>query len=165
MANIILLISFMLDGLLSIYQAIPIFGIIFLKPMFTIVSLTLIYPKYLKKYQSYYKTCFLVGFIYDMLYTNTFPLNTLFFPLMGFIVQKLYIYIQKNLINGILINLIIVTIYHVTFFVILSMIGYLSFSFSLLSYDFFSILLTNTIFYIILYIFINKKKRNIKYNI
>jgi rod shape-determining protein MreD len=155
----------MLEGLLSIYQEMPIFGIIFLKPMFTIASLVLIYPKYLKKHQFYYKTCFLVGFIYDMLYTNTFPLNTLLFPLTLLIIQNIYVYVQKNLANGIFINMIAITIYHVIVFIILSMIGYLSFSFSLLSYDFLSILLTNTIFYIILYIIINRKKRNIKYNI
>lgn len=160
MINLIVLLSFFLDGLLSIYQGPSFFDIISFKPMFTIVSLVLIYPFCLKNHPRYYKICIIVGALYDLLYTDTLVLNMVVFPLLGFIIYKLYIYFAENFLNTIIINIIVLGTYHVLIFLILCLIGYLSFDLSVLSYNFIGILLTNTIFLIILYFII--KMRGIK---
>jgi rod shape-determining protein MreD len=165
MVIIIICISFFLDGLLSIYQSISFLDIIYFKPLFTIVSLSFIYLWCFKNHKIYYKTCFLIGIIYDLLYTNTFPLNILLFLLLGLIIQKLYLYFETTFLNGVIINLIIITIYHIISFIVLFLIGYLPFDFYVISHNLLSIIITNSIFYIILYIVFRREKHNKHYSL
>ncbi|HHT38145.1 MAG TPA: rod shape-determining protein MreD [Mollicutes bacterium] len=151
-----LIISFFLDGLLSIYQK-----TLHITPMFSIVALIFLFLRYHKDSSFYYKACLFAGFIYDLLYTNTFPLNTLIFLLLGFIISKLYLFFSNNLLNGIIINLLVLIIYKLVTFVILVLIGYLPFNFVLILDNLLSIILTNTFFFIFIYIVFKEHKRKI----
>ena len=62
-------------------------------PMLTIVSLFLIYPFYRKKEKDYFIIIGVLGFIYDLLYTNLLFYDALVFLLFGYIIKKIY----KNL--------------------------------------------------------------------
>lgn len=153
-STIIIVFSFVLDGLLSIYKEPIVLNILSFKPLFTIVSLVLISPFFYKHSWSYYKVCIITGLVYDLLYTNTLILNALLFLLIGFIIRKIYSFFNSSLISGILLNLIIISFYHVISYIILFFIGYLSFNIIDLSYHFLGVLITNTIYYIIMFLLV-----------
>lgn len=153
-----LILSLYLDGLLSVYTNISIFQIIYFKPMFTITSLIFIYFNYKKNEKKYYKICMITGIFYDLIFTNTFPLNTLIFPTIGLITHIIYKYLDNTLTNEIFIFIVMISLYRVLTFVILSLINYLSFSLLNLSNNFMSILVTNLFYYLILHIIYRRKK-------
>lgn len=165
MIKIIVIFAFFLEGLLSVYQGPTIFNIITFKPMFTIISLLLVYPLCYKKLPYYYKLCLITGLAYDLLYTNTLMLNMLIFLLLGCIINIMYQYLPLCLINTFFINIIILSIYHVLTFLILCSIGYLPFDISNLSYNFINIIVTNTFFLIIFYSILSNKIKKSKYSL
>ena len=87
---IIIIISIYLDGFLSLFLPYIPHDLSFFTPMFTLVSLILIYPLYKKKEKKYYIISFIIGFIYDLLYTNLLFYNAVIFLLFGFIIKKVY---------------------------------------------------------------------------
>ncbi len=87
---IILTISIYLDGFLTLFLPYIKQGLSLFTPMLTLVSLLLIYPLYRKRQKQYFITIGIVGFIYDLLYTNLLFYNALIFLLMGFIIKKIY---------------------------------------------------------------------------
>jgi len=157
---LVVLLSFFLDGLLSIYQELSIFGVIYFKPMFTIVSLVLIYPKYQKDINNYLKICLVLGLCYDLFYTNMLFLNMLVFPLLGYIIHRVYLFLIDGLVNSLAINLIALVSYNFIIYFVLFLTRYLSFNVSLFLYDLLSILITNTIYFIILYLLLMTDKNN-----
>jgi len=161
MMNLVVILSFFLDGLLSIYQESSLFGIIYFKPMFTIVSLVLIYPKYHKNIESYFKICLILGFCYDIFYTNMLFLNMIIFPLLGFIIDRVYLFLRDGLINSLAINLITLVSFNLITYIVLFLTGYLSFNISIFLYDLLSIVFTNTIYFLIVYILLMRDKHSI----
>ena len=151
-----LIISLFLDGLLSVYEK-----VLHIRPMFSIVILSILFIRNYNNISFYYKICLFAGFIYDLLYTSTFPLNSLVFLLLGFIISKLYQIFKNNLLTGVLINIFILLIYRSITFIVLSIIGYLPFSFNLFIDDILSIVLTNTVFFLFVYIIFKDNKRKI----
>lgn len=161
MINIIVIVSFFLDGLLSIYQGV-------FRPTFTVVSLLIIYPLCNKKESNYFKLCLILGLAYDIFYTNTLMLNMLLFVLLGFVIHKMYQYLPLTFINTILINLAVLSLYHLLTFLLLCLIGYLPFDVDILSNNFLNILLTNTIFLLVissLLSLINKRNKKLEYKL
>ena len=90
---IILGISLYLDGFLTLFLPYVPGEISLLTPMFTIVSILIVYPLYRKKEKEYFITLFILGILYDLLYTNLLFYDSLVFILFGFIIKKIY----KNL--------------------------------------------------------------------
>ena len=105
---IIIIISFLLDGLLSIYRHYFIFDLL---PLFTITSLIIIYPLLYNKINNYYKIIIILGLLYDIVYTNTLLLNVSLFLLLSYIIKNYYFYLKNNLFNGIILNIIIIMLY------------------------------------------------------
>lgn len=151
MISLIVLLSFLLDGIMSVFISSSFLGIIFFRPMFTVVTLVVIYSRYLRNQRDYYKICLILGIAYDLIYTNTPPLNTFLFLVLGFAICRLYLFFENNLLNSIIINVITLAIYHITTYIVLVLIGYLPFDIAIMSYDFPSILITNTVIFIITY--------------
>lgn len=87
---IILFISIYLDGFLTLFLPYLPGGLSLFTPMFTIVSILLIYPLYRKKEKQYFITLFIVGIIYDLLYTNLLFYNAIIFEILGIITKKIY---------------------------------------------------------------------------
>ena len=71
---IVMLISFVLDGVFSNILKAP-----FL-PLFSIVSLVVM-ENYKKSEKNYLINCSILGLLYDLVYTNTLFLNSLYFLL------------------------------------------------------------------------------------
>lgn len=112
----ILIISFLLDGLLSNLR------VSYFIPLFSLMSLLLI----LNKNDNYYGYAILLGLLYDISYTDTLFLNCLIFLLISYLIKKIEHYLSYNIFNQILISILIILIYRILTYFILNIIGYLS---------------------------------------
>lgn len=86
----ILIISFVLEGLLSNFLPYMVQNITYFNPLFTLVSICLIYPFYQKDRKKYYLLAGLIGFLYDLFYTNLLFLNMYLFIITAFLVHCFY---------------------------------------------------------------------------
>ena len=82
---IIIVISLLFDGLLTNYLPYLVNDLSYFTPLFTVVSIFIIYPFYRKNNKKYFITVFLLGFIYDLFYTNL-----LFYNAVIFLINNLY---------------------------------------------------------------------------
>lgn len=108
---IILVVSFLLDGILSNFLPYMVGDLSLFTPMFTIVSLVIIYPFFTKKLKYYFITCFLVGLVYDFMYTNLLFYNTVLFLAVGLILMFLYRYIRPSWLSLILFIVVVIAGY------------------------------------------------------
>lgn len=125
-------------------------------PLFLLISLIVICP-YLKNTKKYYKICFIYGILYDLIYTNTFFFHGVLFIIIGHLVIYLYKLFSPNIINLVIIITISIFIYRGISFILLCLLNNYYFSLITLFRSITSSLLSNIIYTIILYIFINKK--------
>ena len=89
---IIEIISIILDGLLTNFLPYLVNDLSLFTPLFTFVSIFIIYPLYRKKEKKYFCVIFVAGFIYDLMYTNLLFFNGILFIIIGLLSR----YIQKN---------------------------------------------------------------------
>lgn len=115
LAIIILVISILLDGILTLYLPYLPGNLSLFTPMLTIVSLILIYPFYRKKEKNYFITIFIVGLIYDLLYTNLLFYDAVVFLLLGLIIKKIYKDFDVTNIKISLYIILIIVIYELLF--------------------------------------------------
>lgn len=144
-------ISLLLDALLSSY--IPIFinnNNLFI-PMFTIISLIIIFPYFNNDEYSYLKICALFGLIYDILFTNTLGLNIVLFIIIGFIINFLDGTLSNSLISVIIKMLIVIIIFDSLTYFILLMLDYIDYGILILLKKFLKSLILNFIYIIILH--------------
>ena len=145
--NIILVIlSLLLENFFNIYFN-------FTYPLFTIVSLIFININDKKKY---YIFCTIVGFIYDLFFTNFFILNCILFFLLAICIYYIIHSHNKKLLYYIITSIFIIFLYLILLYIILSIYGYINYSLIEFSYIIKNYLIINIIYTIILY-FINKK--------
>ena len=108
---IILISSLFLDGLLTNYLPYLVNDLSLFTPLFTVVSIFLIYPFYRKKDNKYYLTVFITGIIYDLLYTNLGVLNGVLFLLIGITSKYIHKYFEPSIIKLAINIIIIISIY------------------------------------------------------
>lgn len=96
-AIIILVCSFLLDGILSNFLPYMIGDLSLFTPMFTIVSLVIVYPFFIKKLRYYFIGCFAIGICYDFMYTNLLFYNAILFTIIGILV---FFYISIFVLHG-----------------------------------------------------------------
>ena len=120
----IMMLSFFLEGIVSNY--VPISRNLFI-PLFSIISLILIYPFCLNKNSLFLKYSFALGLFYDIVFTNTFILNGIIFLLIGLIIIKINSYFSNNVFNIVFISLIVIFSYRFINYFLLLIFGYLNF--------------------------------------
>ncbi|MGE5456682.1 MAG: rod shape-determining protein MreD [Ignavibacteriales bacterium] len=150
------IVSFFLDSILTSF--IPIDSIFI--PLFSLISLIVIYPYFHKEQNSYLKFSFLIGLLYDIVYTDTIFLNAFIFLLIGFCIKLIHEYISNNAFNISIMSLCVVAIYRFITYFVLVMINYLNYNFNDLLVSIYSSLIVNVIYGIILYLttdFISRK--------
>ena len=109
-ALITIIISILLDGLLTNYLPFMENNLSYFTPLLTVVSLFIIYPLYDKKRKKYEITVFIIGMIYDLLYTNLLFLHAIIFLLLSLFIKKIYKTFTIDMIRVIIfISLIIVS--------------------------------------------------------
>lgn len=144
---LIFFVSFLLEGLVSNFLS---FHSYFL-PLFSIISLIIIYPYFHKKEITYLKMCAFFGFLYDITYTDTFLLNTCLFVMIGFFIEFINIWLSNNFLNSGFISFIVIILYRILYYFILFFCGYSSFSFKNLFISINHSLIGNIFYAILLY--------------
>jgi len=152
MICLILIISFLLE---SIFTNIINLDSIFI-PLFVITSLTLVYPLLKKKIVNYIIICLILGFLYDVSFSNSSFLNLLCFCILGIITIIYYNYVNYNIYTATIINIIVIIVYRIISYIILLSINYLSFDFLFFLSGIYNSLLINIIYGIIIYMIIKK---------
>ena len=112
---VIVIISFFLDGILTNYLPYMINDLSLFAPYFTIVSLIIICPFFKKQINKYYILVGIIGFLYDLFYTNLLFANTIFFLLVAYIISFLYKKMALNLVTNIFLLILSLFIYHAIF--------------------------------------------------
>lgn len=110
-STIILIISLLLDGILSNYLPYLVNDLSLFTPLLTLVSIFLIYPFFKKKEISYFIIVFLLGIIYDLLYTNLLFFNAVLFLCIAIITMYIYKNLEVNATKLIIYLIIIITAY------------------------------------------------------
>ncbi len=148
----IIVLSLFLESILS--SLIPLNS--FFTPLFSVVSLILIYPYFANDDKSYLKTCALIGLIYDIVFTNTLFFNMITFTLIGLIIKLINVVLSNNFINVMFMTLINITLYLLITYLILIIIGYKTFNLKYLTITISKTLILNILYSLIVYIITDK---------
>lgn len=111
LTSIILLISIILDGILTNYLPYLVNDLSLFTPLLTVVSIFILYPLNRKKETKFFILMFIVGIIYDLLYTNLLYLNGLLFVLIAFISKIIYKNFETSYFKLIIYTILIIVIY------------------------------------------------------
>lgn len=131
--------------------------------IYSIVSLVIIYD-YFKNDRKYLYIIFILGLLFDIVYTNTFMLNIIIFIVIYLILEKLDYLIPTNLLTINLKSLISIFVYHIMTYLILLMVHYNNYTLSLLWTILTRSIIMTIIYTSISYLIIKKiaEKKNLK---
>jgi len=152
MTVIVLIISFILDNLISNF--IPLNSV--LVPLFTIMSLIIIYPYFTNHKNKYLLACFIVGICYDLIYTNTIVIHGFLFLLLGFIITRMNLLLANNFINVVIMGIILIVVYRSLTYGLILITANASFDLFNLFRSIYSSLIMNIFFVSIAYIITDK---------
>lgn len=167
LTSIIIIISIILDGILTNYLPFLVNDLSFFTPLFTVASIFIIYPLNRKKEKKFFLIIFIVGIIYDLLYTNLLFLNGLLFLLITLISKVIYKNFEIDYFKLIIYIIFIITIYESVYAGVLFIYRAVPITFYKLTYKITHTLLLNVIYVEILYFIIKhlpKKYRKISIN-
>lgn len=149
LVSITSILSFFLESIVSNF--IDIGNQVFV-PLFTIVSLIVIYPYFKGKESNYFKACAVIGLCYDIVFTDTLLMNLLLFIFLGYIIHFMNKLISTNIINICIMVLICVVVYRMSSYGILCLAGFLSFNWLNLIRSIYSSLVLNMFYGMIIYL-------------
>ena len=167
LAIIILIISLFLDGILTNYLPYLVNDLSLFTPLLTLVSIFMVYPLYKKEEKKYYIVIFIIGILYDLLYTNLLFFNGILFIGIGVLAKYFNKIFEINLLKLIIYITIIIIIYETTTALILLLFNIVPITFYKLIYKIGHSLILNILYSEILYLiikFIPKKWKKIKIN-
>lgn len=141
---IYLIISFLLDSIISLYIPASLTTLSYFKTIYTLVSLVVIF-NYFENSKKYLIIAIILGALFDTVYTNTFLLNIVIFIVVYFLLTELDYIIPNNLFTINIKSLSALYTYHILTYIILLLTHYNSYSFSILL----NILMKSTIMTII----------------
>ena len=156
---IVTFLSFILDYVVNVFFHGSIFtGLIVFS------SLVLLEPYFKKNKDKYFVYCFIVGFLYDLVYTGTYFLNSGLFIIIGICVSYINSITPNNFIVSILELVVLIGLYRILGFVYFGINGFVKMSFSILFRSFYYSLIINVLYGIILYfvLYLISLKFNIK---
>ena len=130
-AIILLTISFLLEGFMSIYFPSNLINPSILSCLYTLITLIIIYP-YFYNEKKYYILLIAFGLLIDIVYSNTFLFNTILFLLLSIIIKILNVILPNNIFTINVKSLVIIIVYHILSFVLLSIVDYNGYTFNLL---------------------------------
>lgn len=146
-SSMIVVFSFLLDGILSNFLPFMVGRLSFFTPLFTVMSVFLIYPFYKKKEKhKYFLTIGIVGIIYDLAFTNLLFFHMILFLLLGLLTIFFYRYLDTNFLMILIESVLIISVYQ-----ILSSLFFILFQVVPISFDDFLYLLEHTLLINVLY--------------
>ena len=96
---IIMILSLLLDGLITNYTPYLVNNLSYFTPLLTLVSILLIYPFFRKDRQKYFIIAFILGFLYDLFYTNLFFFNAVLFLVIAYLNTMVQKWTSNNAFN------------------------------------------------------------------
>lgn len=166
-STIILLISIALDGILSNFLPYLVNDLSLFTPMLTVIAIFMIYPFFRKKEKNYFITIFIVGMIYDLLYTNLVFFNGVLFLIIGFISLEIYKNFEISYLKLIIYLILIISAYEILTGIILLVFNMVPVTLYKVLYKITHSLILNIIYGELIYLIINlipKKYRKISIN-
>lgn len=164
---IILIISFILDGVLTNFLPFGVENISLFTPLLTIVALVVIYNFFYHKEKKYYILSFIIGILYDLFYTNLLFLDGLLFLLIAFVITKIYKVVGFNYMWIALDILISIIIYECSFALVIVIFNLVPMSIYRLLYKISHSIILNIIYGELLYFIIRllpKKYKKVRIN-
>lgn len=153
MIYLILVISFLLDNLISFFLNTN----LLFNPLLSLVSLIIIFRYYHRKDENKYLiTSFVLGLVYDIVCTDTIFLNAGIYLLLSLFIIKFYKIFSYNLLNSAILLIIVIIIYRSITFLVLSNFNFISFNLYHLLRSIYSSLILNLLY--LSFFFLKKKK-------
>lgn len=153
MIYLILVISFLLDNLISFFLNTN----LLFNPLLSLVSLIIIFRYYHRKDENKYLiTSFVLGLVYDIVCTDTVFLNASIYLLLSLFIIKFYKIFSYNLLNSAILLIIVIIIYRSITFLVLSNFNFISFNLYHLLQSIYSSLILNLLY--LSFFFLKKKK-------
>lgn len=156
MKILIIIFSLFLDFLLSNinYSLLSYFY-----PMLTITTIVYLSNLYTNPNRSnYYLLVFLTSIIYDSIFVGNLLITVSSFMIVAILNMLLKRHLRSNLFNNILMLILSIILYEVFILLLLFVVGYKSFEFSMLLYKITHSLLLNTIYIVIMFLVLKPKK-------
>ncbi len=156
MKILIIIFSLFLDFLLSNinYSLLSYFY-----PMITITTIVYLSNFYTNPNRSnYYLLVFLTSIIYDSIFVGNLLITVSSFMIVAILNMFLKRHLRSNLFNNILMLILSIILYEVFILLLLFVVGYKSFEFSMLLYKITHSLLLNTIYIVIMFLVLKPKK-------
>lgn len=156
MKILIIIFSLFLDFLLSNinYSLLSYFY-----PMLTITTIVYLSNLYTNPNRSnYYLLVFLTSIIYDSIFVGNLLITVSSFMIIAILNMFLKRHLRSNLFNNILMLILSIILYEVFILLLLFVVGYKSFEFSMLLYKITHSLLLNTIYIVIMFLVLKSKK-------
>ena len=125
------IISFLLDGLLSNYISTFMLNPSYLRTIYSIISLVIIF-NYFENKNKYLFILIILGILFDIVYTNTFLLNIILFTLIYLFLNIIDYYLPNNIFTINIKSVISIFIYHIFSYLILLLTHYNNYTFNLL---------------------------------
>lgn len=156
MKILIIIFSLFLDFLLSNinYSLLSYFY-----PMITITTIVYLSNLYTNPNRSnYYLLVFLISIIYDSIFVGNLLITVSSFMIVAILNMFLKRHLRSNLFNNILMLILSIILYEVFILLLLFVVGYKSFEFSMLLYKITHSLLLNTIYIVIMFLVLKPRK-------
>ena len=109
--GIIIGLSFILDGILTNYLSFMKNDLSLFTPLFTVVSIFIVYPFYYKQMKKYIIHMFILGILYDLFYTNLLFWNGLLFVGIAFLSSYLYKNFEMNWFKILFQTMLVIAVY------------------------------------------------------
>lgn len=149
------IISFLLDGLISNLLPFNLIDPSYFKTIYSIVSLVIIY-NYFDNQKKYLSILIVLGLFFDIVYTNTFILNIVIFFAIYIVLSYLDYIIPTNIITVNLKSIACVFSYHILTYIILLLANYNNYQIKLLGLILLRSIIMTIIYTTISYIVIDK---------
>lgn len=154
-AIIYVIISFLLDGLMSNILPFNLVDPSYLKTIYSIISLVILY-NYFDNKQKYLKILIILGIFFDIVYTNTFILNIIVFLVIYIILSIVDYMLPTNIITINIKSISCIFLYHILTYIILLLANYNSYSIKLLGIILLRSIIMTIIYTTISYLIMNK---------
>lgn len=155
------IISFILDSLISNLISFNLVDPSHFKTIYSIVSLVIIY-NYFDNKKKYLSILVILGILFDIVYTNTFILNIVVFLIIYIILSYLDFIIPTNLITINIKSIVCIFSYYILTYIILLLSNYNNYNIKLLGLILIRSIIMTIIYTTISYLIMNKMYENKK---
>lgn len=146
---LLLLLGIYLEGIVSNFN---LFSSSLFIPLFSLMSLLLIYPYMKLDNSKYYLISFLFGIFYDILYTNTLFLHGFLFFICSIIIVRIFKYLPHHLLSVLGNATITIILFRTISYLLLVMLRYINHDFKVLFQSIITSLLINMFYVLFIYI-------------